>query len=243
MMSVKINKNSLYLSVILIFTIVGINYAQIDSKQLIKSIEKSISNYYLESFDISTNNSGIITIQGDVSTLFDKLKIGELISQVDGVRGINNKIEVRVEPTPDNIIKENIEQELQLNNVILEPEKLMVDVKDGIVNISGTVSYLREKLMAQSIASWQDGVIDMTSSIKVLSPVAAKSDDNIKQIVSDIMQKYFSLEKNVQFDVNNGVVVLIGNVSSLYAKNHIQEEIQRLLGVKDVINQLTLKEI
>jgi len=218
------------------------SFAQLNPKQLENKVKKTIGGYYLDPFNISVSSGGIITINGITNTLFDKLKIGELVSQVDGVRGINNKIEVRVEPTPDNMIKDNIENELELNNVILEPKNITVDVTGGVVNLSGTVSYFREKLMAQSIASWQDGVIDMTSSIKVLSPTVAKSDENLKQIIADILQKSFSLEKNVSYDVSNGIVDIKGKVSSLFAKDHIQEEIQHLLGVKDVVNEMTVQE-
>lgn len=94
--------------------------------------------------------------------------------------------------------------------------------------------------MAQSIASWQDGVKDMTSNIVVLSPVKARSDDNLKEVISDILKKHFMLENNVRFDVDKGIVTLSGSVKSIYAKDNIQEEIQHILGIKEVINQLKL---
>ena len=81
----------------------------------------------------------------------------------------------------------------------------------------------------------------MKSTIKVLSPATAKSDENLKEIIGDILNRYFSLEKNVKFNVNNGEVHLYGQTSSLYAKNNIQQEIQKLLGVKDVINEISVK--
>lgn len=241
-MKIQSSKNWLILFAILMLSFLNSSFAQLNPKQLENKVKKTIGGYYLDPFNISVSSGGIITINGITNTLFDKLKIGELVSQVDGVRGINNKIEVRVEPTPDNMIKDNIENELELNNVILEPKNITVDVTGGVVNLSGTVSYFREKLMAQSIASWQDGVIDMTSSIKVLSPTVAKSDENLKQIIADILQKSFSLEKNVSYDVSNGIVDIKGKVSSLFAKDHIQEEIQHLLGVKDVVNEMTVQE-
>lgn len=182
----------------------------------------------------------MVSIDGMVNTLFDKLRIGELIAQVDGVLGINNNIIVDVEQIPDSEIKDNIENEFQLNNVILEPEKIIVKVDHGAVSISGTVSYFREKLMAQSIASWQEGVVDLKSDIKVLPYKNAVSDDNLKSLIGDIINKHFSLEKKISFKVENGIVEISGSATSLYAKDHIQEEIMHLLGVKNVINNLGL---
>ncbi len=240
----NIRKKLFYKSIFLFSSVflstTSISLAQINAIQLEKEVEQKLSSYYIEPFKISADPAGLVTVIGEVSTLYDKLKIGELISQVDGVSGINNRIAVQTEPTADNEIKANIENELQMNNVILEPEKIKVEVNDGVANLSGTVSYFREKLMAQSIASWQDGVTDMTSHLVVLSPVIARSDDNLKEIVSDILKKHFLLEDNVKFDVNDGIVNLSGSVKSLYAKDHIQEEIQHILGVKDVVNQMKL---
>lgn len=242
----KNNQNHIYYQwvFLLLILLVGIsefNFAQINTKQIESKAKKIIASYYIEPFDVSCANDGSVTLKGETNTLFDKLRIGELISQIEGVTGINNKIEVHVETTPDNMIKNNIEDEFKLNNIILEPEKIIINVDNGVVNLSGTVSYFREKLMAQSIASWQDGVIDMTSSIKVLSPAAAKSDDNINQLVSDILQKHFPIENKVKYNVSNGVIDLFGSAKSLYAKDHIQEELQHILGVKAVINEIKLE--
>jgi osmotically-inducible protein OsmY len=95
--------------------------------------------------------------------------------------------------------------------------------------------------MAQSIASWQDGIVGMTDDLVVLSPAAAKSDDNLKEVIGDLLRKEFILENNVRFDVKDGIVHLYGTAKSLWAKYHIQESIQRILGVKDVINEINVE--
>lgn len=236
----KLFFKNIFLFSIVFLSMINIGFAQFNTIQLKKEIEQKIMNYYIEPFKISVDETGIVTVHGEVNTFFDKLKIAELISQIDGVSGINNKIEVNTLLTADNEIKANIINELKLNNVIIEPEKIKVEVKNGFVKLSGTVSYFREKLMAQSIASWQDGVTDMTSNIVVLSPVKARSDDNLKEVISDILKKHFMLENNVRFDVDKGIVTLSGSVKSIYAKDNIQEEIQHILGIKEVINQLKL---
>jgi osmotically-inducible protein OsmY len=195
----------------------------------------------MEQFHISADQNSIITISGEVNTLYDKLRIEELVASTDGVKGLNNKIEIKNVITADGIIKANIENELQINDAILEPEKIKVDVKNEVVTLSGTVSYYREKLMTQTIASWQDGVNDIISNIVVLPPAIAKSDDNLKAIITDVINKDFSLEKNVWFEVSNGKVTLNGTVTSLYSRDNMPKEIQRILGVKSVKNDLRLE--
>lgn len=216
-------------------------FSQVDTKKLVSKAEDKISNYYTEMFNISADENGVVTIEGEVGTLYDKLRIGELISQVAGVKEVNNKITVQNNITANDIIKANIEDELQRNDAILEPEKIKVEVNNGLVTLSGPVSYFREKQMAETIASWQDGVSDIINNIVIMSPATAKSDDNLKDIISDILQKNFSLEQNVKFNISNGEVDLYGSVISLYAKNHIQEDIQHVIGVKHVINEISVE--
>ncbi|MFA6598276.1 MAG: BON domain-containing protein [Ignavibacteriaceae bacterium] len=245
MKTIKKNKTVqtwIFLFSIILLAATQINYAHVSIKQLKREVEKKLSSYYPEDFKVSANKKGEITVEGGAGTLFDKLKISELISEVEGVQVVHNNIEVKTVATADAVIKANIENELQLNNVILEPQKIKVEVKNGVVSLSGTVSYFREKLMAQSIASWQVGILDMKSTITVLPPTVAVSDNNLKDLIADILKKHFSLETRVKFDVGNGIVDLSGSVKSLYAKIHIQQEIQHVLGVKDVVNEFSIEK-
>lgn len=231
-------KSLLFLSTMLSLMVTNRGVSQIDTGKLVTDVENKIENYYTENFKISADKNGIVSISGEVNTLFDKLKIGELVSEVKGVKEIHNNIQVQNVITADDIIKANIENETKLNDAILEPEKIKIEVNNGVVTLSGTVSYFREKLMMQTIASWQDGVSDLIDHISVMSPSAAKSDANLTEIIIDLLNNNFPLEKNIMFDINNGSVNLYGTVNDLYAKNHIQEDIQRIIGVKNVVNEM-----
>ena len=244
-MKTIIKKNRFIIRTFLFSTIflfmTGYCFAQVNANQLENNVEEKLSSAYSEPFMISVNQKGTVTVEGQVKTLFDKLKINELISQVKGVKNINNKISIYTNLTADDIIKNNIELELKRNNSILEPEKIKVKVNNGVVNLSGTVTDFREKLLAQSIASWQNGVTNMTSSISVSPPTVATSDKNLKEIVGDILKDHFSLEHKVKFIVSKGDVDLYGSARNMYAKDHIQKAIQHIMGVKDVINEIQIK--
>lgn len=233
-------KSLLFLSTMLSLMVTNRGVSQIDTGKLVTDVENKIENYYTENFKISADKNGIVSISGEVNTLFDKLKIGELVSEVKGVKEIHNNIQVQNVITADDIIKANIENETKLNDAILEPEKIKIEVNNGVVTLSGTVSYFREKLMMQTIASWQDGVSDLIDHISVMSSSAAKSDANLTEIIIDLLNNNFPLEKNIMFDINNGSVNLYGTVNDLYAKNHIQEDIQRIIGVKNVVNEMKI---
>ncbi len=175
-----------------------------------------------------------------MATLFDKLRIGEIVSEIEGVNEIINNIDVQNKLTADGVIRANIENEIQRNDAILEPEKIHVSVKDGTVHLTGSVSFFREKVLAQTLASQQDGVSNMVSDISVLSPGKARSDSHLRGVIKDLLARFYPLEKKVQFTIDKGVVALNGVVRTPWVKNHIQNDVERLVGVKSVFNGLVV---
>ncbi len=217
-------------------------YVNLNPEQTQRKVYEKIADYYPDQFIVSAGQNGLISVNGETRTLFDKLRITDLISEVEGVQKIDNKIIVNAQPAADEMIKENITEDLQRNNIILEPEKIGVSVKSGVVYLSGSVNSFREKLMAQSIASWQDGVTDMISDIKILPSKVVRSDSNLEEIINDILTKHFPLEKNIKFSLKNGKVTLSGDVTNLYAKTHLPEEIEQVIGIENVVTNLSVKK-
>jgi osmotically-inducible protein OsmY len=102
------------------------------------------------------------------------------------------------------------------------------------------VSYYREKQMAETVASWQQGVKGIVNEIKVLSPAKAVSDSNLKIVIDEIIKNRFALDTGINFTVNNGVVTLNGTANSMWDKTELAKEISHLLGVKSVVNNLNV---
>jgi osmotically-inducible protein OsmY len=215
----------------------GIGIAK-TTQPLQDKVRSHIEDYYNEDIGVKAGPGGNITLSGEVATLFDKLRIGEIVSEIDGVHEIINNISIHNDLTADAVIQANVENELQRNNAILEPEKITVAVKDGTVHLTGSVSFFREKVLAQTLASQQDGVSEMVSDITVLSPGKARSDSHLTEVISDLLARFYPVEKKVQFSVHNGVVALNGVVRTPWVKNHIQSDVERLVGVKSVFNGL-----
>jgi len=142
---------------------------------------------------------------------------------------------------PDDMIKTNIRRTIQDNSVILEPDKITVNVNDGMIFLRGTVSNYTEKIMATTISSWQDGVKGVENEINVLPSQEAKSDENIKSILNEIIQNHFPFIDNFSITVINGNVTLEGNAQTLWEKNHLKEEFLQVLGVKSVVENLEVK--
>jgi osmotically-inducible protein OsmY len=217
-------------------------FAQTDSKKLAAKVRDHLQNYYSEVFDITADNNGKVIIKGETITLYDKLRIFELISQVPGVKFIEDDIEVNAPILPDEVIKNNVIQEMKLVSSILEPDRINVKVDNGVVFLTGDVSYFREKIMVETVASWQQGVKGIVNDLNILPSKVAVSDENLIAVIGEVLKNRFSAESKVTFMVNQGVVTLTGPVAGLWDKNQIEKEVSKVLGVKKVVNNLQVQQ-
>ncbi len=217
-------------------------FANASSKRLTENIRSAISSYYPDqNFDIKVSENGVVEIRGDVDTMYDKLRIFEIVSKVHGVRVIKNLLVVDTPIVPDKVIEADIIAHLKVSSKILEPDRIKVKVTNGVVFLSGEVSFFHEKLVAQTVASWEKGVKGIVNEIKVLPPHKAVSDENLKVVLGELLKHQFSRNKTIKFTVKNGVVTVTGTAYNLWEKRKIVEEFSRVPGVKEVINQLKVE--
>jgi osmotically-inducible protein OsmY len=191
---------------------------------------------------VGVGDDGTVTVEGTVDALYDKLDIYQLVSAVNGVTKIRDLVQVVTPMVLDATIQSDIERAVKDNSVILEPDRIKVGVTDGLVFLDGTVSYPKEKVMATTIASSQDGVKGVENRISVLPSKEARNDENIKVVLNEIVQNHFPLVSNdVSVKVNNGNVTVAGKVPTLWDKDHLRDEFLQVLGVKSVVENLKIQ--
>jgi osmotically-inducible protein OsmY len=240
----RINSFFLIIATWLFIGMVANAIARGDKKHLESRVLAALSPYSMYDLSVSADTNGTVTIEGTVGALYDRLDIYQIVSKVNGVTGIKDLLDVQTLILPDDIINANVVRTIKDNSVILEPDKIAVTVDEGVVFLDGTVSYYREKLMATTIASMQDGVKGVENRINVLPSREAKSDDNIKSVLEEIVENHFPLVKgDVTIKVANGDVTLDGEVLSLWEKNHLKEEFLKVAGVKSVVENLEVKPV
>ena len=241
----KKNFYNLFLTTIIMFAIWGISSQAIASSKselLASKVKDAIARYYENNFNVTASPNGVVQIKGQVNSLYDKLHIFDIAARVRGVKRIEDFVAVNAKIVPDNIIKSNLLEELSLVHSILEPNRIKVAVDNGVIELRGTVSYYREKLMAETVASWQKGALGIVNNISVLPPKLAVSDKNIRIILHDILKDSFPVESKVNFTVHDGIVNVTGYAHTLWAKQHIEREFRKVRGVKDVINKINIAE-
>lgn len=174
----------------------------------------------------SSIDDGVVTLTGTVDSWQEKELVSTITKGVDGVVGINNNIEVNYQADrSDDEILGDVQSALVWNSR-LEDGLINVDVKDGVVELSGTVGSLYEKNLASEIARVA-GVIDVkTSDLEVkswmreemerLDFLADKSDEDIEKAIQDAFTVHPRINEDaIDVDVNNGIATLTGSVTNL----------------------------
>jgi len=211
------------------------------STDLKTRVVAELQRYYQTPFDITVKEEGFVIIEGKVPSYWDKRNVFAIVSRVPGVRKISNRLLVDTELTADNIIKSEIENELERSRMIADPSNIEVTVSNGVVVLRGTAHFRREAVVAEDIASWQRGVKGVVNEIKVLPPEKAVSDENLTTVLRNMIKRFFPLESdNVHVQVKQGKVVLTGKVKTLWARNEIEKEVRRVQGVREVDNKLEI---
>lgn len=191
---------------------------------------------------VNVQNS-IVQLKGTVPTYASKIAAEKDAYQVTGVTRVENNLQVEIAPDiakpTDLEITENIENKLIWNSQI-NSVNIRVDTVEGIVTLSGVVDSYWEKNLAEDIALYTNGVIEV---INKLSVTLAKSVVDI-DIEEDIKNTYrrIGLANHDEITVNatDGVVRLSGVVPNYRIKREAYNIAMYTAGVVDVIDDLTL---
>jgi osmotically-inducible protein OsmY len=118
-----------------------------------------------------------------------------------------------------------------------------VAVKDGIVTLTGWVDSYMKKLAAEEAAHRVCGVKAVVNDIEVRLPGSAERTDlDLARAVTDALRWDAAIATGkIDVTVSHGWVTLKGEVDYGFQRRDAERAVQRLSGVKGVINLLTLR--
>ena len=124
----------------------------------------------------------------------------------------------------------------------LKDDAISTEAKEGVVTLSGTVSDEFHKALAQEAVLSLPGVISVDNQLATKAEVAA---DNADTWISRKVKFTLLLHRNVNagqtaVEVNNGIVTLTGQASSVAQKDLTTEYVNDIDGVKVVNNNMTV---
>ena len=142
----------------------------------------------------------------------------------------------------------NTEENLRkaLNQANMQHVDVKVDADEHIVHLKGVVGSMADRSRAQEVA---DAVVGTSGrvlnelSVKGLNDTNAGAlDDDIKDNLDKMIDHDPTLkQRDINFDVVNGMVTVKGDVHSADEKNRVGEMTKAAPGVKDVANGLQIE--
>lgn len=122
---------------------------------------------------------GIVTLFGAVETENEKAAAGRSAMKISGVKSVQNELQVvpdvaakRVEARDDQVqdaVKKRIEERQALKD-----DDINIEVKNGVVRLSGTVDGFGERMTALTVARSTQGVKSVIDDLRIEQKVSAR---------------------------------------------------------------------
>lgn len=138
-------------------------------------------------------------------------------------------------------IQADVLNELKWDTTVNETE-VGVQVKKGIVTLTGTISAYPKKLAAREAAHRVHGVLDVVDDMRVKVPtIWERTDQDLANAVRHALEWDVTVPHDrITTTVSHGNVTLEGTVDTWTQRYNAQRAVERLAGVEAVIDNITV---
>ncbi len=175
----------------------------------------------------ATVEDGIVTLTGTVDLYQDKLDAAKRAKKTSNVTGVRNDIVVAGKTISDGELQKQLAKKVAFDRVGYYDNAfnyIALNVKDGVVTLTGDVLFDVPKDSALNIVARTPGVKDVVNDVTLL-PVSW-FDDSIRRLTAraiyrDSVLSRYAIDpvKPIRIVVDNGHVTLYGTVESAMDKN------------------------
>jgi len=172
----------------------------------------------------ASTEDAIVTLDGSMNVLMDKMDLGKKVDKIKNVNGVRNHIQISGTAS-DAELKEKLADKLRYDRVgygILF-NNLTLNVQNGVATIGGQVHDYPSRDSALAVAETMPGVKDVVDNIEVL-PTSIMDDDLRIRVAraiygNNVLSRYaMDPQKPIRIVVDNGHVSLYGVVDSAMDK-------------------------
>lgn len=217
-----------------------------------EQIQQAVSHKIHDAKKLQAVNSsvedGIVTLTGSVNLYQDNLDAAKKIKKLANVTGVRNDIVVAGQTVPDGQLEQKLAKKLAYDRVGYYDNTfnyLAVDVKDGVVTLTGDAMWDAPKDSALAVLAQTPGVKDVVNDVAVLP--ASLFDDSLRArtaraIYGDaVLGRYASDPVHpIRIVVDNGHITLYGSVESTMDKNVAGIRANAVPGAFSVENKLVV---
>jgi hyperosmotically inducible protein len=217
-----------------------------------QQIQQVVSQKIHNAKQLQTVNSsvedGIVTLTGTVGIYQDKVDAAKKVKKLANVTGVRNDITVAGATVADDQLQKKLAKQLAYDRVGYYDNAfnyVAINVKDGVVTLSGDALWDVPKDSALAIVARTPGVKDVVNDVKVL-PVST-FDDSIRARTARVIYRDSVLGRYasdpvdpIRIVVDNGHVTLYGTVESKMDKTIAGIRASSVPGAFSVENKLVV---
>lgn len=186
-------------------------------------------------------NDGVVTLTGLVFSNAIKLSVEKAVKKVAGVKAIAEKIKVGYISTlnkTDTEIANSAVNALEWNASVPN-NKVVVEVDEGWVTLSGILEYAYQRDAAKRTVEYLTGVKGVTNTITLDQAIAPKNIED--EIIKAFDRSALIDAKGITVETSDHAVKLTGVVRSLHEKEEAQDAAFHAPGVYAVQNELKVE--
>ncbi|QDV88511.1 BON domain-containing protein [Planctomycetes bacterium TBK1r] len=206
-----------------------------DSEELESAIKADLDD--TESLNASRISveveNGLVTLSGNVSSLMDKRRAGQIAKRTRSIQGVLNQLYVDRSDRSDDAIREDVLMRLRVNDSLDRPE-IVVNVENGNVAMAGKIDSLAEKRLAETAAAGVRGVTEVQNQLTVALTKPRSDEELREEIQALIVNSVYFDDVEIRVQVDDAIATLSGTVGSVAQKANLIETAE-IWGVKGVV--------
>ena len=198
--------------------------------------------------------NGVVTLTGTVAEASHKVLAQETAASMRGVRRVDNKLETKAEVAADNAdtwIGRKVKLALLFHRNV-NVAKTTVEVKDGVVTLTGEASSIAQKDLTTEYANDIEGVKVVKNEMTVAAApaeaersVSEKIDDAsvTAQVKMALLTHRSTSAVKTKVVTRHGAVMLTGIAKNAAEKSLVTKLVSDIQGVTQVKNQMTVEAV
>jgi osmotically-inducible protein OsmY len=196
---------------------------------------------------------GVVTLSGTVASEFHKTLAQEAVASLPGVTGVNNQLATKAEAAAENADTKmawKVKTSLLFHQNV-SASATTVEVKDGVVTLTGEASSVAQKELTTEYAKDIEGVKDVKNEMTVAATPAlaertagTKIDDAsvTAQVKTALLTHRSTSAMKTKVETRDGVVTLTGIARNAAEKALVTKRVTDIQGVTSVKNEMTVEE-
>jgi hyperosmotically inducible protein len=236
---------------VLIVTTTSLHAGETDDRIEAAAKKSYTFQTHLKDDSIHTESkNGVVTLTGTVADSSHKAWAQDTVENLPGVKSVDNQLKIKGEQPvkSDGWIATKVKTTLLFHRNV-RATKTVVNVKDGVVILSGEASSMAQKELTTEYTKDVEGVREVKNEMTVVNTPATTSErvgDKIDdasitaQVKSTLLSHRSTSALKTKVTTVDGVVTLSGTAKNDAEKSLVTKLVTDIEGVVSVVNNMTV---